>query len=157
MKDRSNNRSQNTGKCNINATQTKTQNTGNCNVNIAQQKHKIQGNCNANITHKTQIQGNCNANITQIQCNCNANITEPEIRGPSGLWVFRTASGHTNQNMEGLGHMYLSENMWHLVGQLKLPILLLETPCPSVGPSVRNVFYPHLTRTHTNLMSERAR
>ena len=100
MKDRSNNRSQNTGKCNINATQTKTQNTGNCNENIAQQKHKIQGNCNANITHKTQIQGNCNANIT-----------EPEIRGPSGLWVFRTASGHTNQNMEGLGHMYLSENM----------------------------------------------
>ena len=70
MKDRSNNRSQNTGKCNINATQTKTQNTGNCNVNIAQQKHKIQGNCNANITHKTQIQGNCNANITQ-----------PEIQG----------------------------------------------------------------------------
>ena len=32
-------------------------------------------------------------------------------------------------------------------------ILLLETPCPSV----RHVFYPHLTRTHTNLMCERAR
>ena len=28
---------------------------------------------------------------------------------------------------------------------------------PSVGPLVRNVFYPHLTRTHTNLMCERAR
>ena len=32
-------------------------------------------------------------------------------------------------------------------------ILLLETPCSSV----RHVFYPHLTRTHTNLMCERAR
>ena len=38
-----------------------------------------------------------------------------------------------------------------------LPILLLETPCPSVGPSVRHVFYLHLTRMHTNLMSECAR
>ena len=33
-------------------------------------------------------------------------------------------------------------------------ILLLETPCPLVGPLVRNVFYPHLTCTHTNLMCE---
>ena len=34
-------------------------------------------------------------------------------------------------------------------------ILLLETPCPSVGSSVRHVFYPYLTRTHTNLMFDR--
>ena len=34
-------------------------------------------------------------------------------------------------------------------------ILLLETPCSSVGPLVGHVFYPHLTRTHTNLMCER--
>ena len=34
-------------------------------------------------------------------------------------------------------------------------ILLLETPCSSVGSSVRHVFYPHLTRTHTNLMCDR--
>ena len=34
-------------------------------------------------------------------------------------------------------------------------ILLLEMPCPFVGSFVRNVFYPHLTRTHTNLICER--
>ena len=36
-------------------------------------------------------------------------------------------------------------------------ILLLETPCSSVRSLVGHVFYPHLTRTHTNLMCERAR
>ena len=39
----------------------------------------------------------------------------------------------------------------------KIRILLLETPCPFVGSSVRHVFYPHLTRTHTNLICERTR
>ena len=38
-----------------------------------------------------------------------------------------------------------------------MTILLLETPCPSVRWFVRHVFYPHLTRTHTNLICERAR
>ena len=36
-------------------------------------------------------------------------------------------------------------------------ILLLETPCSLVRPLVRHVFYPHLTRMHTNLICERAR
>ena len=36
-------------------------------------------------------------------------------------------------------------------------ILLLETPCSLVRWSVGHVFYAHLTRTHTNLMCERAR
>ena len=44
----------------------------------------------------------------------------------------------------------LSANNW-VGGQ----ILLLETPCSSVGPFVGHVFYPYLTRTHTNLMCER--
>ena len=38
-----------------------------------------------------------------------------------------------------------------LINPLKPSILLLETPCSFV----RHVFYPHLTRTHTNLMCER--
>lgn len=83
-----------------------------CNTNKNTKYRQLQCKYSTTKTQNTgKLQCKYNTQKTQIQGNCNANITEPEIRGPSGLWVFRTASGHTNQNMEGLGHMYLSENM----------------------------------------------
>ena len=57
----------------------------------------------------------------------------------------------------GILSMQLSIFLHANMNVLKHLILLLETPCPSVRSSVRNVFYPHLTHTHTNLICERVR